>query len=91
MSNMINRFIGDIAKLSGLPVDEILGGFRIVMMSDRAVYIEGINKIITLSKECVVFKLQKGCIKVNGNNLVIQDLNIGSVMLVGKILGVEVL
>lgn len=91
MSDMIHRFMDEISKLSGLPADEILSGFRVVMLSNNAVYIEGINKIITLSKECVVFKLKKGCIKINGDNLVIKDLNIGSVMVVGKILGVEVL
>lgn len=87
----MQRFLNDISRLTDLPVEEVLSGFRVVFLSGRALYIEGIVKIITLDKESMVFKLKKGCIKIVGHNMTIKDLNIGSVMVVGSINCIEVM
>lgn len=74
----------------GLDIVITNNDYRYYNLGGKAVYIENFVRINTFSQEKIILKLKKGMIKVVGKELVIEELNKGSLLIKGCIKGVEV-
>jgi len=86
---MLN-FLDEIALLTGLPLDVVNGGYRIINFDGKSVYIEGIKSILRFNREEVSLKLKKGAIKIVGAELFIKNIDVNSIVVNGKIGQIEV-
>ena len=82
-------FLEDISNMSGLPLSVINGGFRVINLSNKAVYIEGFTGLIDVDSSEIGIKLKKGIIKLNGDNLKIKNMNTETLLVVGDIRQIE--
>ncbi len=82
-------FFSEMVEKSGIPMDTILNGFRVVNLSNKMVYIEGFLKIVSFEGEFVNLKMKKGMLKVVGENLKIKNLNTNTVLICGNVFSVE--
>ena len=82
-------FFSEMVEKSGLPMDTILNGFRIVNLSNKMIYVEGFLKIVTFETNLINLKMKKGMLKINGDNLTIRNLNTNTALVCGEIVGVE--
>ena len=78
-------FFSDILERTGLETSCVLDGFRLVNFSNKAVYLEGFLKIITFENTNISFKMKKGILKINGEDLIIKNLNSNTVLVCGSI------
>lgn len=83
------NFFEEISNLTGLPFDDLSKGFRVINISNRAVYVEGFTGLIDTESGEMNIKLKKGVIKLCGKNLKIKNLNLDSLLVVGEIHSVE--
>lgn len=86
----MKAFLEEISKQTGLDMGVLSDGYRIINLSSRAVYVEGMKNILSFSDAQVTLKLKKGAVKIEGKALVIKELMIDSVFITGEILKVEV-
>ncbi len=82
-------FFSEVAEMSGLPLEILTNGFRVINFSNKAVYIENFKSILQFQTTEIGLKMKKGMMKVLGQDLVIKNLNENTVLVVGKIEKVE--
>ena len=78
-------FLEEVSNLSGLPFDIINKGFRVINLSNRAVYIEGFVALVEVEKTEITIKLKKGIVKILGEELKIKNMNLNTIFVVGKV------
>ncbi len=78
-------FLEEVSNLSGLPFDIINKGFRVINLSNRAVYIEGFVALVEVEKTEITIKLKKGIVKILGEELKIKNMNLNTILVVGKV------
>ena len=83
-------FLEEISNMSGLPLNLINDGFRVINLSNRAVYVEGLKSLIDVDSSEIGIKLKKGIIKLNGDNLRIKNMNLQTLLVVGDIRQIEI-
>jgi sporulation protein YqfC len=82
-------FFAEITRLTGLPVEEALQGFRVTLVSGRACYIMRHTGIVEFSSECVIFKAGKRRLVVRGEGLTIKNLTHDDAVVIGEIAEVK--
>ncbi len=83
------NFFDEIKKnLRGLDKFD-LSGFHIVNIDGKLLYVEGLTGLVTLSKESVVVKIKNGFLKIDGENLSLEELCEDTIKISGKIVKVE--
>ena len=82
-------FFEEIVKMSGLPLDIFNNGFRIINFSNRTVFIEGFVNIVSFENYEIIIKLKSGIVKIQGNDLKIKNMNLETILIVGKINSLE--
>ena len=78
-------FLEEVSNMSGLPFDIINKGFRVINLSNRAVYIEGFVALVEVEKTEITIKLKKGIVKILGEELKIKNMNLNTILVVGKV------
>ena len=78
-------FLEEVSNLSGLPFDIINKGFRVINLSNRAVYIEGFVALVEVEKTEINIKIKKGIVKILGEELKIKNMNLNTILVVGKV------
>lgn len=66
-----------------------LESFNIINISGHLLYVEGHLGLVTLSKELVSFKVKKGVILVEGQDMILSELNENTIKICGIIRKVE--
>lgn len=83
-------FLEEIAKKTGLPFDILNNGFRVVNFSNKSIYIEGFSNILIFEQNLIKIKLKKGIIEIEGENLKIENMDMQTIIIAGKILKLEI-
>ncbi len=83
------NFFDEIKKSVG-SVEQNLQSYNLVMLSGRALYVEGHLGLSLLSKELIGFKVKRGRVTVEGENLVLHELTENTLTITGQIKKVEV-
>ncbi len=84
---MFNFF--DEIKKRAYVNEEFFSDFNIVNMSGKLVYIEGHQGLTVLSPQNIVFKVKKGRVVVEGENMILAELTENTMLLQGKIIKME--
>lgn len=79
----------EISRATGMPFDLLDKGFRVINLSNNAVYVENYTGLIDVDSHEINIKLKKGIVKLNGDNLKIKNLNTNTLLVVGDIRAVE--
>jgi len=87
----MSGFLENIANFSGLPLDTILTSFKIIMLSNKSIYIEGSLKIISYSIKEVCLKVKGGCLLITGENLSVKEYCKSDLVICGGIKSVTIL
>ncbi len=82
-------FFREIATILGVDEAKAALGYHYINYDGLAVYIEGIKSVLRVEEERMAFKLGKGVLYVEGSELRLDDLSVGSVLIRGKILAVH--
>lgn len=81
------NFFDEIRKKS--PDAELLNSFNLVNISGGLLYVEGHYGVTVLTSEMVAFKVKKGRIVVEGENLKLLELSENTMIIQGKIVKTE--
>ena len=81
-------FLEEMLTLIGLDKELLPFPFRVTLLGERGIFIEGVKTIESFSVEKVVLKTKSGYLEINGENLKITKYGEGDVALNGKINGV---
>lgn len=68
---------------------ELLSNFNIVNMSGNLLYVEGHLGLTVLSTEMIAFKIKKGRVVIEGENLILSELTQNTMLIQGKIVKME--
>ena len=82
MDNLIQE-LSDIIKL---PFNEINKDFKLIMLSNKMIYVSNYIKILDYSTEKLVLKVHKDFIEIKGENLFISQINKHEIIIKGTIL-----
>ena len=86
----MNSFIDNISLLTGLNFDTLFGAYKVINFSNKAVYIEGAFRLISVERAEIKIKLKKGILLVEGNELTLRDIQKGSAVITGNITHFEI-
>lgn len=84
---MFNFFNELKAKAGGK--DELFCEFNLVNMSGHLIYVEGHLGLTILSPTMIAFKIKKGRIVIEGENLILSELTDNTMLIQGKIVKME--
>ena len=83
MFNFFNELISDY----GLEVP--LNKFNLINLSNKLIYVEGHLGVISIELNMISFRVKKGVIVVNGNNLSIKQISNKTLTIIGEIKSIE--
>lgn len=82
----MNNFDEELLKVAKLPFNEILKDFKIIMLSNKLLYISNFLKVLEYSNEKIVIKVKKSQkVQIEGAGLIICQINKGELMIKGEI------
>lgn len=68
---------------------EMLSSFNIINMSGSLVYVEGHLGLTSISEQLIAFKIKKGRIVIEGEQLQLSELTENTMLIQGKIVKME--
>lgn len=83
----MDNYLKELFSICKLPLSEIIGEYKIIVCGGKCIYISNFLKIIDYSNSKVVLKIKKNTIEILGENLSIQLLNKGEILVSGIIIG----
>ncbi len=86
---MIN-FIDEFSQFIDLPLSEVLSSYRYINIAGRLVCVQNYTKIISYSTEKIVLKAKKSILNIEGESLMIKELEKNNIIVTGKILNTYV-
>jgi len=87
----MSGFLETISNYCGLPLDTVLNSFKVIMLSNKSVYIEGSIKITSYSTKEINLKVKGGYLLITGENLNVKEYCKEDLMICGKIKNISVL
>lgn len=83
------NFFGEIKENLKIPKENFIESFQMINISGKIVYAEGQCGLLSLSKEQISFKIKKGVIVVEGQDMVLNELSDNTIKICGKIKRIE--
>ena len=84
MFNFFNELIGDY----GLEISHA-NKFNLINLSNKLIYIEGHQGVISIAQNIVTVRVKKGVIVISGNNLKIRQITSNTLSVSGEIKSIE--
>ncbi len=82
----MNNFIEEISNIAKLPFNEILKDYKLIMISNKILYLSNYTKILDYSKSKIIFKVYKSKIEILGENMQISQINKKEIVIKGTII-----
>lgn len=86
---MFNFFDEIKDKVSHLD-NNLYNDYNLVNISGKLLYIEGHQGVTILNSQMIAFKIKKGRIVVEGENLILSELTPNTMLIQGKIVKTEI-
>ena len=83
------NFFSEIKK--ELKLQDFEGGYNIVNLNGKAIYIEGQKGLISLSDAQIMVKVKEKIISVIGNDLKLKEITKETISIIGEITKTEVI
>ena len=68
----------------------LLNDYNIINISGKLLYVEGHQGVTIITKEMVAFKVKKGRVVVEGQDMILNELTENTLLLQGKIIKMEI-
>lgn len=68
----------------------LLNDYNIINISGKLLYVEGHQGVTIITKEMVAFKIKKGRVVVEGQDIILNELTENTLLLQGKITKMEI-
>lgn len=68
----------------------LLNDYNIINISGKLLYVEGHQGVTIITKEMVAFKIKKGRVVVEGQDMILNELTENTLLLQGKIIKMEI-
>lgn len=78
-------FVDEVAKVVGLPLNEIQNDYKITNVGGKVIRISGYQKIILYTKEKLVLKVKGDTLIVEGKNMIISEMEGKEIAISGNI------
>lgn len=78
-------FIGEVASWLGLSEAALAMGYTAVNYDGKAVYIEGVKKVLKIDPDEMAFGLKNGVLRVSGEHLEASEMTKSTVLVRGEI------
>ena len=85
----MSKFLEDIAEGLDLPADAVAGAPKITIVGGTRVLVENHRGILSYNDECVELGGGKVHIRVRGTELILRAMDSHSILISGKIFGVD--
>lgn len=82
MDNLIN----EICQICKLPFNEIYKDYKVVQLSDKAIFVYNYIKIVGYSDEKISLKVKNNILEIVGKDLFISQINKKEIIIKGNIL-----
>lgn len=69
---------------------DMLHDFNIVNISGRLLYVEGHAGLTVLTSDMIAFKINKGRVVVEGEDMILSELTSNTILIEGKIIKTEI-
>ncbi len=86
MFNFFDELKNKISKVD----NNFLNDYNLINISGKLLYVEGHLGVTIISNEMLAFKVKKGRIVVEGEELVLSELTENTLLLQGKIMKMEI-
>ncbi len=86
---MFNFFSELKSKIGDANID-LYNEFNIINVSGKLLYVEGHNGLTILSPTTIAFKIKRGRVVVDGENMFLKELTDNTLMIQGKISKTEI-
>ena len=83
------NFLNEIKQNLKIPQGLDLNGFNLINIAGNLLNVEGHLGLVTLSKQQISFKVRKGVIIVDGEDMILNELSDTTLKICGKIRKVE--
>ena len=81
----MNNFIKEITGIAKLPFNEVLKDFKIIMISNKVMFVSNYIKILDYSEEKLVLRVYNNILEIQGENLFISQINKSEIVIKGRI------
>jgi len=81
----MENYIKEVVEICKLPFEEIGKDYKVILIGGKAIYICNYKKIIDYSLNKVVLKITNNTLEISGDNLEINQINKGEIIISGKI------
>lgn len=83
------HFFNEINNMLELPITSVTLSYEYVNLSGKVIYVQGYRDILNFDDTNIILKLKDGELHISGQNLNIRDLNPHSILIEGKVFGVQ--
>ena len=81
----MDNFIKEITSVAKLPFNEIMKDFKVIMISNKVLYVSNYVKILDYSDEKLVLKVYNNILEIHGSDLFISQINKNEIVIKGII------
>lgn len=81
----MENYLKEISEIVSLPFNEVIKDTKILQIGSRIIYISNYKKIINYGSNSIDLKLIKSTLHVEGENLMIKQMDKGEIVIVGQI------
>ncbi len=89
MEGYVFNFFDEIKSKVNLD-HNLLNDYNIINISGKLLYVEGHQGVTIITKEMVAFKVKKGRVVVEGQDMILNELTENTLLLQGKIIKMEI-
>lgn len=89
MEGYVFNFFDEIKSKVNLD-HNLLNDYNIINISGKLLYVEGHQGVTIITKEMVAFKIKKGRVVVEGQDIILNELTENTLLLQGKIIKMEI-
>ena len=81
----MNNFFREIVSVAKLPFNEILKDFKVIMISNKVIYVSNYIKILDYSTQKIILKVHNNILEIQGDDLFISQINKSEIVIKGII------
>ena len=85
----MDNYIEELINVAKLPFNEIVNDSKLLLISNKAFYLSNYKKLLDYSTSKIAVKIKKGTITIIGENLEIQQINKGEIIIKGSVYSIN--
>ena len=79
------NFLEELCELSDTKLFDIKDNYKLIMLGNNILYVANFKRVLAFTDNCIVLKVGKGELSIEGICLTIKSLEIGEIIIKGTI------